>query len=79
MSSFDTALVGLAETHVNWQHHLPSDTVDTHLRLAFRNSRMMTSSSGLRSKSIFLPGGTLTAALGRWSGRKLDVGRDDIG
>ena len=79
LASFRTAVVSLAETNVNWKQHESLITVDTYLRLQFNRGRMATSSSNLRSDTVYQPGGTLTAALGKWSGRKLDSGHDLTG
>ena len=79
LSSFRTAVVGLAETNVNWRQYDTTATVDTHLRLGFQHSRMVTSSSGFRGNTSYQAGGTLTAVLGKWSGRKLDAGSDEPG
>ena len=79
LKQFDVSLVGLAETNINWRQSDTKTLVDSHLRLGFGHSRMSTNSSGLPSKNLYQAGGTLTAALGKWSGRKMDIGGDPEG
>ena len=40
---------------------------------------MAVSSRGLQSNTTYQAGGTLTAVLGKWSGRKIDSGYDEMG
>ena len=79
LRSFNASAVCLAETNVNWNHPVTYDTVDRQLRLAFGHARIATSSSGIRTPTTYQAGGTLTALLGKWCGRKLDAGRDLMG
>lgn len=72
-------MVGFAETNTNWTQSDAKAVVDMHLRLGFGHARMATSSSGLRSNTMYQAGGTMTAVLGKWCGRKMDVGSDEVG
>ena len=76
LQRFNASLVGLAETNINWKQFDTTSIVDNQLRLGFGHSRMSTNSSGLPSNSMYQAGYNLTVALGRWCGRKMDIGSD---
>ena len=72
--SLNASVACLAETNLKWYHSEAYATVETQFRLGFNNVRLVPSSSRQRSESVYQAGGTLTALLGRWCGRKMDVG-----
>ena len=69
LKSVEASVVCLAETNTDWKHPDAHHRVFSQFRMCFNQVKMAVSHSGLKQNSIFQPGGTTTAVVGKWSGR----------
>ena len=69
LASFNTSVACLAETNTDWRHDEAQNRVRDHFRMCCNATRVVTSNSRVKQESLYQPGGTATAVMGKWSGR----------
>jgi hypothetical protein len=69
LASFNTPVACLAETNTDWRHDEAQNRVRDQFRMCCNATRVATSNSGVNQESLYQPGGTTTAVMGKWSGR----------
>jgi hypothetical protein len=72
-------IISLSETNMNWKNPLIRESFQTQLFKSWDNCKYHTSTSNWQSNSMHKPGGTVTMATNRWSGRAALSGADPWG
>ena len=70
------AFVALSETNNNWKSGLVKECFRKAVSKTWEPAKFRSSTSDWKSNSIYKPGGTVTMATGRWSGRVSMAGQD---
>jgi hypothetical protein len=79
LASFNASVACLAETNMDWRHDEAQNRVRDQFRMCCNATRVATSNSGVKQESIYQPGGTTTAVVGKWCGRYKDSGSNKQG
>ena len=79
MKKIQAGVISFSETNANWKLGLVRESFRTATNKTWDNSRFRTSSSDWKATSLYKPGGTVTLATGRWSGRVSISGEDPWG
>jgi hypothetical protein len=79
MKTRKVSVCGFAETNVEWQAKNTKARLKSKLRHIAGKSTMTTSTTSLKFKSTYKPGGTTTIALNDWAGRVIQTVKDPSG
>jgi hypothetical protein len=72
----NVSILGLAETCLDWSNVESTNKCKTILRNHWGNTRINQSSSDTTFETVYQPGGTMTAVMGKWAGRASIEGVD---
>ena len=79
MTTRQVSVCGFAETNTEWQAEKTKARIKAKLRKVAGQATMTTSTTNLKFKTIYKPGGTATIALKKWSGRVSETVSDPSG
>ena len=79
MTTRQVSVCGFAETNTEWHAEKTKARLKAKLRKIAGQATMTTSTTNLKFKTIYKPGGTATIALNKWSGRVLEPVIDPLG
>jgi hypothetical protein len=79
MTTRQVSVCGIAETNTEWHAEKTKSTNQSKLRNITGQATMTTSTTNLKFKTIYKPGGTATIAIRKWSGRVLKEVTDPSG
>jgi hypothetical protein len=79
MKELKADLIGLTETSVNWYDNQLYKKFKSSLHKQYQNSTISVSSSNIIHSSNYLPGGTATIIVGKWSNRQQNQIEDTTG
>ena len=74
LASFNASAACLAETNTNWRHDESQNRIRDQFRMCCNGTRFAISNSGVKQESIYQPGGTNTAVMGKCCGMYKDSG-----
>jgi hypothetical protein len=75
----DVDIFSLPETGIDWKKHQPRNRCRQILDNFWQHSRLITSTSDIRSELALQSGGTCTGVTGKWPGRIASQGMDAHG
>jgi hypothetical protein len=79
LKKHQAGIISLAETNSNWKNGLIRENFRNQMFKNWENCKYRTSTSNWKSNSLNKPGGTITMATNRWSGRASMSGEDPWG
>jgi hypothetical protein len=79
LKKHQAGIISLAETNSNWKNGLIRENFRNQMFRNWENRKYRTSTSNWKSNSLNKPGGTVTMATNRWSGRASMSGEDPWG
>ena len=79
MTTRQVSVCGFAETNTEWQAEKTRARIKAKLRKVAGQATITTSTTNLKFKTIYKPGGTATIALKKWSGRVSETVLDSSG
>ena len=69
ITNYKCDIFGLSETCVDWDDKLTKSRYENKLRQSHNFSKIIGSTNRAKKLSSFIPGGTMTATVGNWTGR----------
>ena len=79
IAKYKIAIFGLTETNIEWNKHRTKAIMKATLRKHFKYAIMTTSTTTMKFKDDYKPGGTCTIISNNWTGRSLENINDTTG